>query len=237
MRRSLAFVVAGFAALAASAAPDLAQVERSIVKRTNDFRAEQRLSRVEANAALDRAAQGFADYMARTDGYGHTADGRQPSERTTAAGYDHCLVSENISYQFSTGDFTTEDLARRYVEGWKASPGHRRNMLEPHVVHTAAAVARGPKSGRYYAVQLFGRPRASAVNFRVANAARATVAYRVDEKSFTLRAGQERIHTVCTPPTVTFAEAANAEGRIFRPSDGERLRVEGDKRLVVRSSG
>jgi len=235
MRRWLVLAALALLPGLAAAAPDLERVEASITRRTNDFRAELGLGRLEANAALDRAAQEFAEYMARTDRYGHTADGKEPSDRARARGYQFCLVSENISYQFSTEPYGTEDLARRYVEGWKESPGHRRNMVEPHVVHMANAVVRSGKSGRYYAVQMFGRPRERSIEFRVANAARAAVRYRVGDKDFSLGTGQERVHTVCTPPAVTFANATGSEGKTFRPVGGERLRVEGDKRLVVRS--
>ena len=235
MRRLALHALVLLALPAAAATPDLGEVERLITRGTNEFRAENRLVRLEADRALAQAAQAFAEYMARTDRYGHDADGKQPSERARARSYDYCLVSENISYQFSTAGFGTEDLARRYVQGWKDSPGHRRNMLEPHAVHMAAGVARSARTGRYYAVQMFGRPRARSIEFRVTNTARSTVRYKVDAKAYTLGVRQERIHTECTPPAVTFEEAANAEGRVFRPSGGEKLRVEGDRRLVVRS--
>jgi hypothetical protein len=218
-----------------AAAADLEQAERLIARRTNEFRAENGLARLEPDAALVRAAEGFAQYMARTDRYGHAADGTQPAERAQARGYDYCLVSENISYQFSSEGFGTEELARRFVEGWKSSPGHRRNMLEPDVVHMAAAVARSAQTGRYYGVQMFGRPRSRSIEFHVRNVARAVVRYRLGDEEFSLGTGQERVHTVCKPPVVTFPGAANAEGRVFRPSNGERLRIEGDKRPVVRS--
>lgn len=235
MRRWLTLAALALAPGLAAAAPDLERVEASMARRTNEFRVEQGLVLLESNAALDRAARDFADFMARTDRYGHTADGKEPSERAAARGYRFCLVSENISYQFSTEAYATEDLARRYVEGWKESPGHRRNLVEPHVVHMAHAVARSARTGRYYGVQMFGRPRERSIEFRVANGARAAVRYRVGTEDFSLRTGQERVHTVCTPPSVTFANATGAEGLTFRPVAGERLRVEGDQRLVVRS--
>jgi hypothetical protein len=211
--------------------PDLGEAERLIARRTNEFRVEHGLARLEPNAPLAQAAQAFADYMARTDRYGHAADGRQPSDRAEARGYRYCSVAENISYQYSSESFATEELARRFVEGWKDSPGHRRNMLNPHVVHMANAVAQSQKTGRFYGVQMFGRPRESSIEFGIANRAKTQVRYRLEGESFTLSAGQARIHTVCLPPEVTFV---NAAGGTFRPQAGERLRVEGDRRLVVR---
>jgi uncharacterized protein YkwD len=231
----IAGLLAAFAlALAAPALakkPDLGEAERLIARGTNEFRAEQGLARLEPNAPLAEAAQAFADYMARTDRYGHAADGRQPSDRAEARGYRYCSVAENIAYQYSSESFATEELARRFLEGWKNSPGHRRNMLDPHGVHMANAVAHSTRTGRFYGVQMFGQPRESSMEFGIANRAKSQVRYRVDGESFTLPPGRERVHTVCVPPEVTFT---NAEGGALKPQPGERLRVEGDRRLVVR---
>lgn len=149
------------AMLASGASPDLDRVERLVIERTNQLRRAEGRTKVEPDAKLHSAAQAFADFMARTDKYGHEADGRKPSGRVAAHGYAYCVVSENISYQYSSDDFATAELAIRYFEGWKKSPGHRANMLERSVTDTAMAVSRSSKTGRYYAVQLFGRPRAA----------------------------------------------------------------------------
>ena len=90
---------------------------------------------------LAKTARYFADYMARTDNYGHTADGRQPSARATEHGYDYCVVAENIAYQFSSTSFETGELVDGFVEGWKQSPGHRKNILDDTVIDTGVAVA------------------------------------------------------------------------------------------------
>ena len=143
------------------AGPDLSNVERLILERTNQFRSSEGVRRVAVDTRLASAARGFAKYMADTERYGHDADGRKPSQRVKVHGYQYCVVSENISYQYSSEDFGTAELASRYFEGWKKSPGHRRNMLEASVTDTAVAVARSARTGRYYAVQLFGRTTAA----------------------------------------------------------------------------
>src|SRR5207253_2501467 len=127
------------------------------------------------NRALADTARDFAEFMARTDRYGHEADGQQPSQRATAHGYGYCMVAENIAFQYSSAGFRSGELARRFVEGWKQSPGHRHNMLEPDATETGVAVAQSPKSGRYYAVQMFGRPQALRVAFRIANRSTTTL--------------------------------------------------------------
>jgi uncharacterized protein YkwD len=147
--------------LAFGEGPDLARVETMIVDATNQLRHDRGVGRVEWDPQLEHAARDFARYMARTDHYGHEADGKTPAQRARVRGYDYCLVAENIAYQFSSAGFGTNELAHRTVEGWKKSAGHRENMLEPTALDTAVAVAQSEKTGRYYAVQMFGRPRSA----------------------------------------------------------------------------
>src|SRR5262249_23915200 len=146
-----------------------------IIGRTNAFRKEQGREKVRRDAKLTRAAEYFAGYMARTDRYGHSADGQRPAARATKYGYAWCIVLENIAYEYNSRGFTTAELAEGFFEGWKNSPGHRRNMLDPDVTDTGVAVARSDKTGYYYAVQMFGRPKSKAVKFRVANRSGVTV--------------------------------------------------------------
>jgi uncharacterized protein YkwD len=152
-------VTAALACSAAHARVDADRVERIVVAETNQLRRDEGLAATGPDATLRRTAEAFAAFMARTGKYGHEADGRTPGERARHHGYDWCRVSENISYQWSSADFDTAELAQRLVDGWKKSPGHRRNMLDPDVTETAVAVARSAKSGKYYAVQMFGRAR------------------------------------------------------------------------------
>ena len=116
MRRALACCLLLIAAPALAKAPDLEQAERLVARGTNEFRAKQGLGRLEPDSALMTAARAFADYMARTDRYGHAADGKQPSDRAEARGYRYCTVAENISYQYSSESFATEELARTCVD-------------------------------------------------------------------------------------------------------------------------
>jgi uncharacterized protein YkwD len=210
---------------AQSAKPDLARVESTIIERTNEFRREQGLQALQRDARLEAAARYFAEYMARNDRYGHQADGKEPAERATRHGYDYCLVAENISYQYSSEDFRTADLARQYFEGWKRSPGHRKNMLAPAAIDTAVAVAKSEKSGRYYAVQMFGRPKAASIEFLVTNAARDRVRYEIGGEAFTLEAGAARIHTNCGPEELVLKSGRDAPRARVTPRNGERLVV------------
>src|SRR5437660_1586343 len=59
---------------------DTQKVAEQIVEQTNAFRKAQGRKPVAVNKELARAAGDFARFMARKDRYGHTADGRRPSE-------------------------------------------------------------------------------------------------------------------------------------------------------------
>ena len=83
---------------------EISAVKALIVKQTNRFRKGEGLEPVGPNKALNKTSQRFADFMARTKKFGHTADGRLPSERVQAQGYQYCIVSENIAYQFRSRD-------------------------------------------------------------------------------------------------------------------------------------
>jgi uncharacterized protein YkwD len=223
------------------AAADFQRASDLIVSRTNDFRREQGLGTANLNPRLRAAADSFARYMARTTRYGHTADGQTPAERGQKHGYDYCLVSENIGYQYSSAGFATEPLAEGFVAGWKQSPEHRKNMLDPDVVETGVAVARSA-NGTYYAVQMFGRPRSMEIQFKVTNRAGVPVSYTLDDQTFPLPPRVTRTHTVCRPPKMDFAWGKNegpqgAEGGdIFKPEPGSHYVVERDAaaRFVVR---
>jgi uncharacterized protein YkwD len=141
------------------AVPDAGRVASLVIEGTNRLRQEHGLRRVEPEGRLARAALEFAAYMAQVDRLDHEADGREPSGRARAQGYDYCLVAENIAYEFHSAGFTTSQLADQLLAGWEHSAGHLRNMLARDATETAVAVARSGRTGRYYAVQMFGRPR------------------------------------------------------------------------------
>jgi uncharacterized protein YkwD len=217
--------------LAAGAAEDLdlTAVASAVVRHTNEFRRSEGRQVVAEQAELTEAAQYFADYMARHDKYGHHADGQRPADRAAEHGYEYCLVAENIAYRYSSASFTGEELARRFVEGWKNSPGHRRNMLDADVTETGVAVARSDKSGYYYAVQMFGRPKSLSIEFEIANRSQSTVEYEIDDRTFSLPPRYSRTHERCRPTEVAFRTEDKEEIDSVKPQRGELLTiVDGD---------
>ena len=150
--------------------PDLPQTEIAIVEMTNAFRKENKLGEVKPNAALTAAARAFAQYLAKTGKFAHEADGREPAERATEQGYRYCLVAENLALNLDSRGFETRQLAGHVLTGWKESPGHRANLLQVAVTEIGVAVARAPdRDPKFISVQLFGRPEALKVTFRIEN--------------------------------------------------------------------
>ncbi len=224
--------------------PDLAAAAELIVEQTNRFRTSEGRQSLDTNRALAETARYFADYMAENDKYGHHADGQRPAERAKAHGYQYCIVAENIATQYSSAGFTTDELASRFTEGWKESPGHRKNMLDRDVTETGVAVSHSDQSGYYYAVQMFGRPRSMTTAFEITNESGATVEYRIGEREFTLPPRYTRSHERCRPSGIDFrfgeTEAAKPAAETVKPKSGDRLivtRDNGEFHIRVESSG
>jgi uncharacterized protein YkwD len=184
--------------------PAIPDAAKAIVEQTNSFRKEHGRKPVRPSDELTKAAEAFAQYMARTGRYGHTADGQNPAQRVKEAGYTYCIVRENIAYAFRTQGFSTKELADQFVNGWEQSPGHRRNMLARWITGTGVAVAKSEKTDTYFAVQVFGRPQSDAVTFEVTNQTELTIEYTVGERNYTIKPGVTRTHEDCTPEQVAF---------------------------------
>jgi uncharacterized protein YkwD len=219
-------------ALAQPGGADLARTTLQIRTGTNDFRSSQGAARLATDPRLIAAAQEFADFMARTSKYGHDADGRTPAQRAKAKGYDHCMVAENIAYQYGNEVITPEELARIFMDGWKNSPGHRKNMLDTDARQFGVGVAHG-KDRRNYAVQLFARPASEMTNFELRNASRATVSYRVGDNPYTLTPNTSRTHGICRALKLSIPG-----NEAVVPQDGDHFTIQGDARsLTLRRGG
>jgi uncharacterized protein YkwD len=224
-RRLFASVFVGLWTLPASSA-DVSEAAWRIVEQTNAFRAAQGRPPQSVNPALEDTARDFARFMAASGKYGHRADGSSPAERASAHGYDHCLLLENIAYQYRSSGYTADGLAQSLFEGWKQSPEHRKNMLDDGSTETGVGLARA-EDGRYFAVQLFGHPREAAIRFTVKNDAGTTIEYRAGEQRFRLPARAQRRHTVCRPIDLTIPLSSIAQPFEARPRDGAEYRVMG----------
>lgn len=214
------------ASVRGSSDPDLSQIADLIVTYSNEFRKKMGRQKVATDPELREAAQYFANYMARTDAYGHAADGNRPSERAKQHGYEYCIVSENIAYQYRPIG-STEVLAKGFFQGWKHSPDHRKNLLDPAVTEIGVAVAQSEETGFYYAVQMFGRPRSNSIEFSIENQSGSAVRYRIDTHTFSLPPRYTRMHRQCRPSPLIFQW--QGRGKTIQPQQGKQYIVMRDK--------
>jgi uncharacterized protein YkwD len=211
--------------------PDPGDVTRLIMEGTNQFRKQEGRGELKSQPQLVATARDFADVLARTDKLSHEADGSDPRERAKKHNYDPCIVAENIAYEYSSAGFESADLARRFMESWQKSPGHRKNMLDPDLLEAGMAVAQSKESGKYYAVQVFGRPRSAAIEFSVVNESNAKIEYRIGDENLSLGPRFTRTHELCAASELRFAWT-QPEGKpgSFQP-------VQGDRFIVTRKQG
>jgi len=182
----------------AALTPDLPQVEQHIVEMTNQVRQEQKLPALRVNAMLARAARTFAQKVATSGVFSHTADGRTPAERAESAGYKHCDIAENLAMDENAVGFDTGQLALQAIAGWMNSPPHRANILRTTVSEIGVGVARAPgMKPKFISVELFGQPGSQILTFKIRNIASGEVSYSLGGKSRALKPGTSVVHSSC----------------------------------------
>jgi len=199
------------------ATPDLPAVETQIVEMTNSFRAEEDLGSVKRNNVLDKAADDYARYLAKSDTFAHDADGRQPADRVRAAGYKYCQIAENLALSLDSRGFKTGELSSQMMEGWINSPGHRRNLLAPHVMEIGVSVVRAPdKHPKYISVQLLARPHDAQYTFQVSNTAKDAISYNFAGETHEIKPGYAARHGACLPGNIVFKPGSKRRAKNFQ---------------------
>jgi uncharacterized protein YkwD len=125
--------------------------EKTLLELTNKARAEHKAPPLEPNALLFQVARAHSANMAKQNEMAHELDGKGPSQRARAAGYEYRSLGENVGW--STGAPLSE-----VFKGWMESELHRKNILNPDLREIGLGIARSEK-GDYYYTQLFGTPR------------------------------------------------------------------------------
>lgn len=213
--------------------PDIPAVEVQVIEMTNRARAEQKLAPVKPDPKLSAAARAYAAFLARTNTFSHTADGRQSGDRINASGYRWCQMGENLASAQSSNGFAARELAAKAVEGWLNSPGHRKNLLSRDVTDIGVGTARVPSdSPKYVTVQLFARPQSLSYEFQISNATNTTVRYTFGGKSHEVKPSFAITHESCDPGTLSFELPAGS--RQFQPANGSVYVLSGDASGIVK---
>lgn len=183
----------------AALVPDLPKVEQHIVEMTNQVRQEQKLPALKINAMLAKAARAFAQKVATSGIFSHTADGRTPAQRAESVGYKHCDIAENLAMDQNIHGFDTGELALQAIAGWMNSPPHRANILRASVSEIGVGVARAPGAKpKFISVELFGQPASKILTFRIKNAAKVTLSYSYGGQTYELKSGVSIVHSSCS---------------------------------------
>lgn len=207
-----------------------AMTRDQIVDQINAYRGRSARQAVVVNPELQTAAQSFAEHMARTAVFSHTADGRQPSMRAAQAGYESMMVTENIAYQGASGN-----LSQQLVNMWIGSPGHHANLMRQDLTETGVGVAQSP-NGQYYAVQLFGRPGSRRFQVQVRNTTGEAQCYKLAQQEYSVAANATRTHSLGRKSDLTLAVAEKpAADAVIKPEKSEKFEIraaEGDEKEV-----
>lgn len=100
--------------------------------RVNGYRAQHGLPPLRLSPALNVASQDMADYIARRDKRKsplHSKNGL--FKRLTQHDIAHDAAAENLGYGYQSFDAA--------FAGWQGSPGHDKNLLNPHVTEMGIA--------------------------------------------------------------------------------------------------
>lgn len=130
----------------------MADPEQAVFALVNAARSDEGLRSLKRDPRLDQAARVHAQEMARYQYVSHTGrDGQAVDARARRAGYMDGSASYGVGENIATG---YED-AKRAVEGWLLSPGHRANIL--YTDYTDTGISRVEDAhGVPHWVQVFG---------------------------------------------------------------------------------
>lgn len=121
--------------------------ERQVVDLINKERAKEGLAPVSYNGQLDNAAEKHASHMAKVGSMAHDGIGDgDPGERIRSEGFAKGW-GENVA--------TGQTSPAQVVQEWMASPGHRRNIMDPNFRQMGVAYTTA-ENGRSYWAQEFG---------------------------------------------------------------------------------
>jgi uncharacterized protein YkwD len=133
---------------------DLVAMERRVEQLVNDARRAEGLRALAPMDVLAEIARAHSRDMAHHDYLGHEdRQGHGPDWRVRQRGVRYRTVAENVAENQGW-----RDPAKRAVDDWLGSRGHRRNIMDRALTHAGVGVALDSKSGKYYFTQLFLQP-------------------------------------------------------------------------------
>ncbi|WP_254509939.1 CAP domain-containing protein [Anatilimnocola floriformis] len=126
--------------------PDSDKTRADLLKLHNRERREDGEKPLKLNSKLSEAAQEYAEYLAKSGEFSHSAKGTM-SSRVKDAGYKPRAVGENIA----VGQKSTSSV----LKSWMHSEGHKKNILSDKYSEVGFGIAKD-KKGRLLWVTDFG---------------------------------------------------------------------------------
>jgi uncharacterized protein YkwD len=131
-----------------AAEPGSQKIRNQLLKLHNKERKAAGVEPLSLNAQLTKAAQEYAEYLARSDEFSHTAKGT-PRTRVKDAGYKPTAVGENIA--------SGQQSPTAVVKDWLESKTHKENILSEDYSEVGFGWATDAK-GQIVWVADFGEP-------------------------------------------------------------------------------
>ncbi len=130
----------------------------NIVNLTNQARVAVGLPALHVNAKLASSAQAKAEDMLQNQYFAHTSpSGVSPWYWIGRSGYSYIKSGENLAVHFAQA----EDVEA----GWIASPGHKKQIMDPDFVDVGVGVVQGTFEDvpTYFVAEHFGEPQTEKV--------------------------------------------------------------------------
>lgn len=131
-------------------------IEQRVHELTNQARSDRGVSTLSYNHRLAAVAHRYSRELAYRDFFAHESpDGSSLVDRYRRLGVNSGRGGENIAQRSTDHRASAREIARRIVDGWLESAGHRENVLRAAFDVEGIGVTYGP-DGCVYAVQNFG---------------------------------------------------------------------------------
>jgi uncharacterized protein YkwD len=183
--------------------------KEAVIDGTNAERRARGLDPLSENSLLNDIAYTRARDMLEKQYFAHVSPtGSQASDVAREVGYRYKIIAENLA----AGNFLS---ARKMVEGWMQSPGHRKNILTADVTEIGVAIVKGKMHGRktVIGVQIFGLP-SPPVSLKTCPKPSEDLAREIEMKKAQIRGLQDRLD------------------RIREELEGEKQSIESDRQAV-----
>ena len=146
-------------------------MEYVLHEEVNKMRSARKLPRFKRHQVLVNAAIDQNNYIVRLGDLSHSqnnAGKKTLGDRVKAFGGGFQAMAENLIYEGfairTTNGTQTEvitisyqEMAQNMVKNWLASPGHRRNLLNPKYDQVGTAIGYNGKLHAVFATQVFGK--------------------------------------------------------------------------------